>query len=122
MHSNLVVISRHNVAERRGLRDEAEGEARPDAPSPHPLARLGALLERLFGHVDRTLEEWPKEQMPSEGELMLAGLGGPILSLSRLGAVPDPAELQAGLTPRSRSRPALALSAYSCRARSGRRR
>ena len=63
------------------------------APPPHFLERWRAVVIRLFEHVEHVFAEWPCEQLPDAGELMLAGLGSPIFSLSRY--TDDPARIDA---------------------------
>jgi hypothetical protein len=62
-------------------------------PPPHFLQRSRKAIIRFFARIERVFAEWPCEQLPDAGELMLAGLGSPVFSLSRYTA--DPARVDA---------------------------
>ena len=82
---------RHSFVATSGQTDRSSqrlidgGSCREVAPGPqgtHGLAVIGRSVLSLLRRVERILSEWPCEQMPDAGELMLAGLGSPVFSPS----------------------------------------
>jgi hypothetical protein len=94
MRHNLVAACAIKAAQRQGLDEwEPRHGALTGAPHAHRPARPRSSLARMLSRIERIFAEWPCEQMPDAGELMLAGLGSPIFSLSRFTA--DPARINA---------------------------
>src|SRR5580700_2875455 len=95
MRHNLVAAC--EAAQRQSLYEwEARYGAPTGAPDPHQQVAPTSSLARLLSRIERIFAEWPCEQMPDAGELMLAGLGSPIFSLSRFAADPVRVDAKCG--------------------------
>jgi hypothetical protein len=92
MRYNFVSAGTIGAQGLRGFRPEPHGAPHP-TPAPDFFARSRRALFGMLERVERVLAEWPCEQLPDAGELMLAGLGSPVFSLSRYTL--DPARIDA---------------------------
>ena len=92
-------------------------EVAPDPRVPHGLAVIGRSVLGILRRIERILAEWPCEQMPDAGELMLAGLGSPVFSPSCYAGNRAPDEA-ADDHECARAAPAARLSARNCAAAS----
>jgi hypothetical protein len=91
---------RHNFVSAGTMGAHGPGEFRPKrygaplgAPPPCFLEKWRSAIIRLLERVERVFAEWPCEQLPDAGEMMLAGLGSPVFSLSSY--TDDPARIDA---------------------------